>query len=278
MRNIPRIAHFYWGGTVMPYLRYMCLYSFKKYNPNWRIILYTPTDLTSTQSWGTFENKEELNTEDYSHRLKDIGVEVCPFSMSTLGYSDDLPEVTKSDLLRLYVLYTHGGLWSDNDILYFRPMNHTFKNTHHTAYFCYRRGGPTQADTPENGPLYHSIGFLMGAVGNPYFKRLFVNAKSRLNPGNYQSVGSPYYAQMINIKEANIHNIDIQVVYPSRSPQVMFSLPASTFTGMISPNTIGWHWYGGHPECGKGQNLVTENNYRQFDTIISYLLRRINGK
>ena len=39
-RAIPKRIFFYWGGSDMSWMRYMTLYSFRKMNPDWEVILY----------------------------------------------------------------------------------------------------------------------------------------------------------------------------------------------------------------------------------------------
>lgn len=277
MRKIPKLAYFYWGAPILPYLRYMGLYSFKKFNPDWKITLFTPAELNTEITWQTHENEEPLDTEDYTDRLSDLDIAVRKFDMGTIGYTNAMPEVVKSDLLRLHLLRTTGGFWSDIDILYFRSIENTLRPTDCQAYFCYRRGGVAQDNTPKNGPLYHSIGFLMGEPGCIQFDRLFNGARSVMNTAAYQSVGSPYYGMMINMDSPTLFNIDINMVYPSRAPQSMFESPHTSHIYEIRPITIGWHWYGGHPTAGKFQNLMTEDTYKNYDNIISHILGRIHG-
>jgi len=280
MKHIPRQAFFYWGASVLPYLRYMCLKSFRKFNPDWKVILYVPVKLTKTQSWATFENKQELSTKDYSNRLSDIGVHVCPFDMESIGFSNDLPEVTKSDIIRLHLLATVGGLWSDSDIVYFRSLSHTLKPTDHQAYFCWRKGGPTQ-----NGPdpKYHSIGFLAGAPGNPYFQKLFKNIPQPINMANYQACGSPYYKTMLDDLQFNtnplLFNLDINTVYPTRAAHNICTDPADRFMGEVvrNPVCIGIHWYAGAPNSGIHQNRVTEETYHQYNDIVCWLIDKVNN-
>lgn len=282
MKHIPRICYFYWGAPVVPYLRYMCFKSFRKYNPDWKVILYVPVKLTTTQSWTTFENKQVFNTIDYRDRLEDLGVYVCPFDMESIGFSNDLPEVTKSDIIRLHLLHTIGGLWSDSDILYFRPLSYVIHQTDHQAYFCYRRGGPTQEDILQNGPKYHSIGFLAGAPGNKYFKKLFETIPQPINMDNYQACGSPFYKTVVADPEFAadpfLFNFDINTVYPTRAAYNIFSDPASRFMKEVvgNPITVGIHWYCGAPISGEYQNLVTEQTYHQYDNIVCWLLDKVN--
>lgn len=278
MKHIPRIAFFYWGAPVVPYLRYMCFKSFRKYNPDWKVILYTPVKLTVTQSWTTFENKQVYDTLDYQDRLEDLGVYVCPFDMESIGFSNDLPEVTKSDIIRLHLLSTVGGLWSDSDILFFRPLSHTIHETDHRAYFCYRRGGPTQNGSD---PKYHSIGFLAGSPGNSYFRRLFEGIPKPIDMTNYQACGSPYYKTKVSDPEFAadplLFNFDINMVYPTRAAHNIFTDPAGRFMQEVvkNPVTIGIHWYCGAPNSGRYQNLITEKTYTQYDNIVCWLLDKV---
>ena len=276
MRLVPRIAYFYWGAPVLPYLRYMCLVSFKLLNPDWRVILFTPARLTLGTTWGTNEQQVPVATRDYMQELKNYGgIETCPFDMEEIGFSNFLPEVIKSDIIRLYLLSQHGGLWADTDILFFRPLKHALLPDDSQAYFCYRRGGPTQEDIVRNGPEYHAIGFLLGAPHNPYYTKLFNGVRAIMNPELYQSCGSPYYRKMINIHSAGIFNLNINTVYPSRALPGMWVGPTREYVLQIWSNCIGWHWYGGHPISGKMQNQILHNNYQTFDNVVTWILEKV---
>lgn len=279
MNRIPRVCYFYWGNTALPYLRYMSMLSFRKFNPDWKVICFTPVQLTTNQSWSTFENKEVVNTRDYMPELKASGVIVSPFDMQSIGFSNDLSEVLKSDLLRLFLLSRFGGLWSDDDILYFRPLSRALAPTDCGAYFCFRRGGVTQEDTPKNGPRYHLIGFLASEPGNKYFTALFDGVGAVLNTTQYQSAGSLYYKTLLNDgnidKLGDIFNVDINTVYPSRAYPGMWQQPASSHTYEILPHTIGWHFYGGGPVSGQMQNVITHETYMKYDNVICWILNKL---
>lgn len=279
MNRIPRVAYFYWGNTALPYLRYMSMITFKKFNPDWKVICFTPVQLTTTQSWSTFENKESVNTRDYTNELRESGVILSPFDMQSIGFSNDLSEVLKSDLLRLFLLSRFGGLWSDNDILYFRPITKALPTTDCGAYFCFRRGGVTQENTPKNGPRYHLIGFLASEPGNTWYTQLFNGAKDALNTSQYQSVGSTYYKTLLNDGNidqcTDIFNIDINTVYPSRAYPGMWEQTADCHTYEVLAHTVGWHFYGGGPVSGQMQNLITPETYMKYDNIICWLLNKI---
>jgi len=277
MLKIPHQAFFYWGGSVLPYLRYMSLYSFRKFNPDWKIILYIPKGIPNKKDWCAVGDRNELNTEDYMDRLESLGIHVVSFDMESIGFSNGLPEVQKSDVLRLYLLSTTGGLWSDLDIIYFRPVDAVLQKTDHTAYFCYRCGAPTELPYPANSPyLYHSIGFLLGAPGNKHYSKLFEVAKSIISiDGGY--IGSPFYQRTVQMGSPDIYNLDIKVVYPTRLASLLFTKPAERLKrDVIQDGVMGLHWYGGATESLKAQIYLTEKTYRNYDNIVCYLVRCVN--
>jgi len=269
MKSIPKIAYFYWGGRVLPYLRYMALFSFKKYNPDWKVVLFVPRKLVDVKTWITFESKEEIRTEDYSNHLSDLGIDIVEFDFEKIGFSNDLPEVIKSDILRLYLLSTGGGLWSDTDILYFEPVSCGRSNCAASAHFCY------QGDLISKNIPFHSIGFLSSCPSNRHFRLLFDKVVEYLDLSNYQSVGSLMYNKVVDVSSPDIHNISMSVVYPCRVVKSIFEKPSSECVGMIKEDTIGFHFYGGHPIAGKWQNIITRDSYTEHDNIVCWLLRKI---
>jgi len=246
------------------------------------MVLYIPIQLTLTQSWNTFENKQVVNTIDYTSHLKHMDrMEVRKFDMESIGYGNHLSEVTKSDILRLHLLSTVGGLWTDSDIIYFRPLTHCLPTGNHESFFCYQRGGPTQENIPKNGPKYHSIGFMAAAPGSIDFKVLWEHLPKEVDMSNYQAMGSPFYGtiiteQRIKARRNEIWNFDIRNVYFSRAVPGMWD-PANLYLDQLcDPNVIGAHWYCGHPKSGEMQNAVTEQNCANFNNIICWAANRVN--
>lgn len=261
MNNIPKIIHFYWGSTVLPYLRYMSLYSFKKFNPDWEVRLYIPTKLVISKSWNDPWNKTELHAEDYMDRVTDIAT-VLSFDMESIGYNNEISEVIKSDIVRLYLLSEIGGVWSDLDIIFFKPISFGIPNLDFTAMFC------------NHG--FHSIGFLAGALGNIAFQELFSKVKSFCNYSQYEGAGSLFYNKQV-VMNSLVYNLPMEVVYPQdyNFAESMVTSPASEKLSYIKENTIGWHWYAGNPVCGEFQNVCTETTYKNYNNIITYLIGKV---
>lgn len=249
---IPKIAHFYWGNSVMPFMRVLTILSFKKQNPDWEIRLYSPKILSSSLPWKTGEHTYSINAADYSHLLDDIPIVV---DMTNYGFSNQLSEVRKSDIIRTYFLKEPGGLWSDMDIIYFKPIN---LDLNQEAYFCYS----------ENG--IHHIGFLLGAPGNKPFTQLFEVCKKSAPNSAYQAFGSDMYKRIIG-SNFPYKNLSTNVVYP-----LIWGPVVSKLVENIEPNfpqeTIGVHWYAASPIVGSYINKVTPES---LDGLENTLLGKV---
>jgi hypothetical protein len=268
MKNIPKKIYFYWGAEIMPYLRFMTIYTARKFNPDWYIILNIPKNPSKNYNWPGKENKNDLTGSDYmplAHRLVD---EVRTIDMEQFGLANDLPEVTKSDYLRLHLLANEGGLWLDMDIVFFRPISYAFLPTDHLTYVCY------QPHKPGTDP-YHSIGLLAGGQGNQTWPKLLQHAKEDIGKYDYQAIGSPYYAKHVDVSLPEVCNISNNIVYPNRWPEKIWNDSAQVSLQGLRPETIGIHWYAGHPISAKFQQELTEGNFQGYDNLVCHYLAQV---
>ena len=269
MKNIPKIAHFYWGNKVLPYLRYLTLYSFKKYNPDWDVNLYTPKILQSEMSWTSSEHKFSIDCKDYKNRVENLGIRVTPFDFEEIDVSNSLSEVLKSDFLRWYLLSTQGGLWSDMDILFFRPVNQIVMDENVDTILCFQDG-------------VWSVGFMMSSSGNQVFRHLHNVAQSCFSPQAYQSLGRVLQAknlksiQEIHVKfpGSRVHNLSMDIVYPIDSVKIRYAYTTNNIR-YLKPNSIGLHWYGGKRILGHWVSKIDETTYTQYNNVICNLVRRV---
>lgn len=271
MKNIPKIAHFYWGNKVLPYLRYLTLYSFKKYNPDWKINLYVSKVSQPAMSWNSSEHKFPITCKDYTGRLKTIGINTISFDFDTLGVSNTISEVLKSDFLRWHLLSTQGGLWADMDILFFRPVSHISMDEKVNVVFCFQNG-------------YHSVGFMMSSANNPVFGYVNGNAHKNFNPNAYQSIGRFLLESSFkNIQEISIkfpgtcvYNLPMSIVYAIDSVQINQAY-ATNNMNLLKSDTIGLHWYAGKRVLGPWINKIDENTYMKYDNVVCNLIRKVLG-
>jgi len=267
LQRIPKKAFFYWGNDKLPYLRMMSVVSFHLLNPDWEVYFYYPAvKFQGKNTWNTGEQSQEFTGQDYYSYFRDNYPKInkiC-FDFRTIGISNSIPEVFKSDFLRWHLLSEHGGLWSDIDILYFNPITDLKINTPDNAgkdtFICLNHG-------------YHSIGFLLSSQRNNFFTKIYQYSKSSFSIKDYQSAGSHIFRKQNlntwdNIKSATVSNIEMDAVYPidSNNIDTIFNKDISD---SIYNRSIGIHWFGGSRISNDYVNSVNEANYQNYHNTIS---------
>lgn len=269
--NIPKILHVYWGGTALPYLRYMTLLSFSRHNPDWEIILWQPKYPSSKLvTWTTNElNYKGQWVDTLPEALELPKLEQRFVDFSEFGISNETSEVHKSDYLRYYVLYTYGGVWSDMDIIYIDQIaklrvNNNIQNSFIETFVCI-------------SPIYgHSIGFLMASKGNAFFSKVLASIK--IQPEKYQCIGSlllnEHYPTLVSIsKITSVRDIGMEAVYCYDAKNIRLLYQSNIWK--FKPGAIGLHWYAGHKLAG--EFLINTNGgvINLPDNVLGNLIRRM---
>lgn len=245
MKKIPKIIHFYWDGSLQSYLQHLTVVSFKKHNPDWEVNLFMPKSLSKTAaSWVTNEQRDRYTGEDYLEETKKL----C--TVRLVDFEDNLHEIHRSDLIRWKVLYEYGGVWSDMDILYIKPV----VKVKTTAIVF-------------DGE-HHIIGFYITKPRQPIFKTIYSEATelAKQYPKKYQALGSTLLNRIYsNVETLDVTNLPMDIVYPynEHSIEDLFFKDQDKTT----PNTIGIHWYNGSPTAKKYQNNF--DKYRSNGSVIS---------
>lgn len=281
LESIPKIAHFYWGNDQLSFLRYLSVYSFAKFNPDWIINLYYPKiRYQGEKTWYTKEHSRKYTGVNYIDRLFEMDIAKIEVDFNSYGVDNEMPETFKADLLRWRLLATVGGLWSDCDIIYFRPMERIYLND-----VDHSRLDTTVCLHGEGAAVdYHSIGFLLSSPNNPFFRFIADQCPETLNKGVYQSIGSAILNRhfpnldMIkaNFSGLNLANIASDVVYPinyARVPDIFHTASPDCLT----ERSIGLHWFGGHSEAGMFENLIDEETQIGYDNLIARIIRLVIG-
>jgi hypothetical protein len=263
LSNIPKIMHCYWGGRKLPYLRYLTLESFHKYNPDWEIRYYYPLNPIAGHSWSTIEQKYDETWENWVDKIDSNVIEVqgVNFAEATKGMS----EVHRSDYLRWQLLSTVGGLWSDMDIIYTKPIDNLYinipENKDKETIVCICKYG-------------HSVGFLMGSANNATFKRMAEQSLVSYSSAQYQCMGSALFNKLYPTIESipNCVNLSMDVLYAYDANHVK-ELFSSNNLVRFTNNTIGVHWYAGNHIAGKYLNDTNGGLNTQAVSIIDKILR-----
>lgn len=241
--NIPKIFHVYWGGETLTYLRFMTIVTFMKRNPDWEITFLYPKEITKHALWLTYENKfTEISCTNFLPNLMELPIKKVQVDFSEYGISNSIPEVHKSDFIRLIQLSQFGGLWSDMDIFYIRPINDFYlnnpQNKNIETFIC-------------NNEYGHSIGFMMASKGNKFFATLAELAVKEYDSRYYQTFGAilynKYFDTMDKIEAITpAINFSMDVVYPIIAGNEKKFIDGSILK--LGPKTLGAHWYAGHPQ------------------------------
>jgi len=241
---IPKIAHFYWGGSFLPYLRYLTIVSFIRHNPDWKVFFYTPKIEVKNISWTTHEQKYSLFGNNYLEKVKTLPIQVEVFDFETVGLNNRLSEVHKSDFLRWHLLFSVGGLWSDMDILYFKPVPvFSFDVGISICYYG------------------HSIGFLPATAGSLYYKQVLKKVKEFYKEEIYQGAGATILNKhfknvsdiYVRFKDSKYYNMPMDLVYAYDAKHIR-EIFCSRSHLRFTKNSIGLHWYAGDILAGKFMN------------------------
>ena len=288
--EIPRKMYFFWANESMSWLRYMTLYSFKKLNPDWDMelhccrpnkVVYKPWKDSPTQDFFNFQGK------DYFPEVQKLGIAVKEWSVENVDgrdWENTFCSSHKSNIFKWQKMAQDGGFYSDLDILYLKPMDEYYEHVKNTdLIICYRN-------------KYFSIGFLGSSPDNRLFRDIYRNAFSSFKVDKYQTVGvENIYAWLRKIEnvpeDTDVSRMDLLDIIRRNYPELcvfnneMELLYPWTYNRMedvfrfrhtsVPENCIGIHWYAGDSLSQRYNNLLTEDNYNQFNNTYTYFASRL---
>ena len=306
---IPKKIHFYWGNETMSWMRYMTLKSFRMFNPDWEIILYISPCAPKTKTWSSpnFQDYFYFKGSDYMPHAKELNINILPWDLADNGVipldnNFEIGASHKSNFFKWSKLATEGGVYSDLDILYFRPIDDFYNKLEgYTTAICQTK--------------YLSIGLLASAGQDDFFKDIFISGIERYNAGEYQSAGVVTIYDLYNkipemdditkmvfdnyprlksydlsircpqdrvlqiaqekYPQSKFYNIPMDLVYPFDSTQVGLVFDSDLHISDLSPETIGYHWYAGHLIAQNFNNLFTEQNYTRINSLFTNIVKEI---
>lgn len=246
--SIPKILHVYWGFDTLPYMRYLTVKSFIHFNPDWKVVLWKPEGRSVKNTWKSNHQSYSVDCDDYLANLLGITPYILPIKAADFNIPEGITDVHISDFLRLQVLSTTGGVWSDMDVIYFKPITELKVNTEDNKYI------DTFVCMRDHNAYIHSGGFLMADMYSRYYECLKVMAKSYYNIEDYQCVGVNMYNKVFSTLDSvqrytNAENIGMDAVYAHDALHVKELINGAPL--MFTKDSIGCHWYGGHPQWGK---------------------------
>lgn len=307
---IPKKIYFFWGNEKMSWMRYMTLKSFRIFHPDWEITLYLAQINNTTKPWTDSLNYQDYFNfigEDYFYMIKDLSIDIKIWNMSDNGIIeinnyDQMGASHMSNFFKWSKLATDGGIYSDMDIIYFKPIDYVYNEfKEYTTILCQTS--------------YLSIGFLASAGDDIFFKDIFINGLTSYYPGSYQSAGVEniynLYSQVdekdeikrmiedkyptlrlyniiincpqsavLNIAQSKypnlkFYNLNFNFVYPRNVNETVESFRSNLHIKDLPDNSCGFHWYGGHYISQNYNNILTEKNYKNFNSLFTNIAKEI---
>ena len=201
---IPKKIHYCWFGKgQMPALAYKCIESWKKYCPDYEII-----------EWN--EENFDINSNEY---VKE-------------AYNNKKYAFV-SDYVRLYAIYSQGGIYMDTDVEVVRTLDEFLMHQGFSGF---------ESDT------YIQTGIMAGEKGFPLFKNImeYYNDRHFIDKdGNIDTTTNVVFITTKLLELGLIQNGKFQIVRGlALYPKDVFC-PLDDATGIISKskNTATIHWF-----------------------------------
>lgn len=277
--------YFYWGNETMSYMRYMTLCSFRLFNPTWSMYLIknnTPSERSIRWNTPEKQDKTEYKGKDYSYLLSDLRICVLEFSTSMIDLDrdvvDNMSDVHIKDILCWKLLSDEGGIVSDMDILFVKPITNEINDATEIGLVCF--DGHPKKD-------YIPVTFMYSSGKNKFFENTYWNALKNYTPQVYESCGT------LCIKEKNLDEIkenypDLitqrlkdEIVFPfikyewGLGVQMLYN---GDHTSEMLDGAVGLHWYAGTPLSQFYNSKINDRSVYEINNTLMVLIRRINSK
>ena len=212
--SIPKIIHYCWlGGNPKPESVHKCIASWQKYCPDYEI-----------KEWN--ESNLDITSNDYTRQA---------YEAKAWGFVPDY--------LRLWIVYTHGGIYLDTDVQMVRSFDPLLNEKGFAGF---------ERDTADENGMFVNFGQGFGAeAGNPIIyehMRLYDHLNYKNADGTFNRLASPHYTTRV----LSAHGMDRKRNAPQKLDHITiysddYFCPKSFATGMVkkSGNTYSIHQFDG---------------------------------
>lgn len=279
---IPKQIFFYWGGLSLSYSRYMTLFSFRKFHPDWRMILFLDEN-PKQKTWISEEKLDEFSGINYLDNLSDLNIEQININSIELPFShNDKSYVHTKDTLNWFLLYQNGGVVCDMDILFIKSMDYLVDKLNN-------KNIDIALVEFENNPKpgYIPVSFMISSPGQSFIKKCFDNAVNNYNPLQYESCGTPCFPTktikdaMDKFLESKFGKLKSECVFPTCIYEYntgLHQLFVKDVYNFFKPETFAIHWYGGSPISNSWSKSVNEYNFSQHSNTMTTAILKIMEK
>lgn len=239
LNHIPKICYLYWNNAPMSLLHTITVRSFHKYNPDWEIIIYN-----------FLFHEEPSYAPKYIHYSgKDYFAEICSLDYVEIINQEvlrtNVHSILFSDRWRREKLYETGGVYSDFDVIWLKPMEHLLNvdcvgnPADFSSIVCYYAGE------------FHNVSILISEKESA-FDREIIEAQKEVNTFyDDQCFGTTLlnklYPSLVDIRHERILAIPYETFYPYSTYSLAKLFLDDDLKPLESMNVMAVHWFNGNP-------------------------------
>lgn len=273
--------YFYWGNETLSYMRYMTLYSFCKFNPNWKVHLIKNTNISKRVLSGTMEkqDKTEYNGPDYSNLLNQLDIDIIIFENNMIDLPENvvsnMSDVHIKDILNWKILSSKGGMVCDMDVLFISPIPDNLFEGVDVGLICFD-------DNPKKD--YIPVSIMYGDIPNRFYIDTYNNALKSYVPSIYECLGTNCIKEKNieeiknNYNELSVKKLPDYLIFPFIAYPWHIGVEMQYYSDAIDrmhKDSIGIHWYGGALHSQIFNNRINHDSVYTLNNTITITIRRI---
>jgi glycosyltransferase involved in cell wall biosynthesis len=250
---IPKICHLYWDKSPMSWLQVQTVVTFHRQNPEWEIKVYTPI-----QPFVVPDNRyvPDYTGKDFWPELLELSyVQIIPIDMLDYWIDPTIHNILQSDLFRYHILYEFGGVWSDFDILWIKPIGNLYLLPTLGKVSVFEMGVSICRYKLING--FNNISVIVAQPKHEIFKFLLekcqeiIDTNKDRNLLEHQVFGTNLWDKLWPTFQDTSNQFPDAVAFPYKTfyPYSIFKMDQLYLKNNIEPikdNCTCIHWFNGH--------------------------------
>ena len=274
--GIPKLMHLYWDESPMSWLQTLTVTTFHMHNPEWRIFIYVPIQKYERSA----KYIPDYTGIDYFDTIKDLPyVTIVKVDLKKYKIDENIHNILRSDIFRYNILYEKGGLWSDFDIIWLRPIECLLRVS--TVGDIRKMGASVcRFDLVDR---HHNISVLLSKPKHLLYKFMIQQTehiqKQGKDPDKYyhQTFGTDLLdALFLKLRDMTVLFPDV-VAFPYRTfyPYSIFNMEElykETKMKNIDEDVICVHWFNGHK---LSKEYVNDDQFMNRKCSMTSILKNI---
>jgi hypothetical protein len=275
---IPKILHLFWDNNSMSWLQVLTVKTFHKLNPDWWIKVYKPINIRKNEN----EWIPKYTGNDCFYEIKQLPyVDVVYTDITDYGINPKLNSIHISDILRYCVLYEEGGIWSDFDVLWLKPIELMYNIVQTKGLVPVKKLGASVCMLNDITGM-HTIGVLFARPGHPMYADLIKECKllqRSINSNNYHQVfGSMIWDRWWPKLNNCLYDYHDLVGFPYKTfyPYSLLKLEdlyKEVKLDLIEEGTMAVHWFNGHV---LSKEYINNKDCLSIDCTMTRIIKELN--